>query len=78
MNTPIKARTLHKADREADFLFMIGMMWMGIKCGAWSVAEPPRARQHFFWGCGCWPRGVLDAENFGKLFLSFFLTGFLL
>jgi hypothetical protein len=35
------------------------------------VAELPPGRQHFFRiVCGC-PRGFLDAENFGKLFLSF-------
>jgi hypothetical protein len=36
------------------------------------VAELLRMRQHFFrFVCGC--RGdLLDAENFGKLFLSFF------
>ena len=35
------------------------------------VAEPPLARQHFFRiVCGC-PKGLLEAENFGKLFLSF-------
>jgi hypothetical protein len=34
------------------------------------VAESPPARQHFFRVvCGC-PNGLLDAENFGKLFLA--------
>jgi hypothetical protein len=37
------------------------------------VAELPPVRQHFFRVvCGC-PRGLLNAENFGKLFLTFFL-----
>jgi len=49
-------------------------MWMKIECGAYFVAEPPLARQHFFQVvCGC-PKGLLDAENFGKLFLSFLPT----
>jgi len=35
------------------------------------VAEPPLGRQHFFRVvCGC-PKGLLDAENFGKLFWVF-------
>ena len=52
------------------------MMWMEFECEAWFVAEPPLARQHLFRVvCGC-PKGLLDEENFGKLFLSFFLTVF--
>jgi hypothetical protein len=41
----------------------------------WSVvcSGPPLARQHFV--CGC-PEGLLDVGNFGKLFLSSFVTVF--
>jgi len=39
------------------------------------VAELPSGRQHFFrFVCGC-PKGLLDAENFGKLFLRVFSDG---
>jgi hypothetical protein len=40
------------------------------------VAGLPLGRQHFFRiVCGC-PKGLFDPENFGKLFLSFFVTIF--
>ena len=52
------------------------MKWMGFQCEAPFVAESPLGYQHFFQVvCGC-PKGLLDAENFGKLYLSFFPTVF--
>jgi len=48
--------------------------WMGFQCEAPFVAESPLGYQHFFqvvFGC---PKGLLDAENFGKLFLRFLPT----
>ena len=48
-------------------------MWMAFKCGAKFVSGTALTRQHFV--CGC-PEGLLDVGNFGKLFLSFFLTAF--
>jgi hypothetical protein len=47
-------------------------MWMEFQCEAPFVAEAPPARQHFFLVvCSC-PEGLLDTEDFGKLFFEFF------
>ena len=42
---------------------------MEFQSGTPFVAEPPPMRQHFFL---LWFPGLLDAGNFGKLFLKFF------
>src|SRR4029077_13719509 len=41
INRPIKTRTLKKADREADFFFMNGWIWMEFQREASFVAERP-------------------------------------
>jgi len=47
-------------------------MWMEFKMKSAIVAEMPLGSQHFFLIVCGWPAGLFDAENFGKLFLSFF------
>jgi hypothetical protein len=43
-------------------------MWMDFECETLFLAKTRGARQHFFL---FFALGLLDAENFGKLFLSF-------
>ena len=46
--TPIKIRTLKKADREADFFFMGVVMWIEFESENVLIAKPSLRRQHFF------------------------------
>src|SRR5438552_7235295 len=47
MNRPIKTRRLKNADFEADFFFMMVMMWMEFECEPCFVAKTPEACQPF-------------------------------
>jgi len=77
-NSPIKTRTLKKANCEADFFFIGGSDADGwiFKCGASLLAKTPQTRQHFFLIFGVIALGFYWArKSMASLFSSFWNRG---